>query len=522
MSTNTEVYLINVPLDKELNHTYWFSSLSEQETFFKSKKIKYYSGLTYQRKDNIIRVPELADDIISANYVMYRNTGYSSKWYYAFIRKIHYKQDDLSFVEIETDPIQTYLFDFNVGESFVEREHVDNDEVGLHTIPENLETGEYVVNDYKYDLDMLVYAYVVHYTEFSTTDNLVGPTNIAGLPTAGCLRTYLTFDELKQAIIEWNKAGKGDAIVSVYVIPDKFLNVYKNEETGSRLPDISNSDSPISYDYLIDIPSKLGNYTPRNKKLLTYPYQYLAISNNSGASNILQFEHFTNDTGEKSGVAIFEVQGVPTIGGSIKTIPKYYKNMVRNYDEGIVAGKFAVLSWSNDYYTNWLTQNSVNIAVSTISSIASIIGGVALLGTGVGGVAGLGMIAGGVMGVSGQMGQIYEHSMIPASAKGNVNAGDINTASKSNTFFYSSMSIKEEYARIIDKYFDMYGYKVNNLKIPNKNHRSDYWYTKCIDANITGNLPQDELQRIINAYNKGITFWRTTANFRRYELNEIV
>ena len=401
---------------------------------------------------------------------------------------------------------------------FVEREHVSDDEVGLHTIPENLETGEYIVNDYKYDLDMLVYAYVIHFTEYPNGTKATS-TNVGGIPTAGKMLSFLSYIEFKNELQKWVDEGKTEAIISAFIVPDIIIS---NKTGDIRSESVHDSDSPKSYEFIINIPNKLGNYTPRNKKLLTYPYQYLSLSNNSGASNILQFEHFTNDVGAKSGIAIFEVQGIPTIGGSIKAIPMYYKNMVRNYDEGIVAGKFPVLSWSNDFFTNWLTQNSVNIAISSTSSIASISGGMALLGTGGGTLAGAGMIAGGVMGISNQMGQIYEHSMTPPSAKGNVNAGDINTAGKSNTFFYTSMSIKEEYARIIDKYFDMYGYKVNELKIPNKNHRSEYWYTKTIDANITGNLPQDELQRIINAYNKGITFWRTSANFRRYELNEIV
>ena len=85
------------------------------------------------------------------------------------------------------------------------------------------------------------------------------------------------------------------------------------------------------------------------------------------------------------------------------------------------------------------------------------------------------------------------------------------------------MSIKSEYAKIIDKYFDMFGYKVNMLKVPNKNHRARYWFTKTIDVNINGAIPNDDLQQIKNCYNNGITFWRSDSEVDNYNVtNNII
>ena len=78
------------------------------------------------------------------------------------------------------------------------------------------------------------------------------------------------------------------------------------------------------------------------------------------------------------------------------------------------------------------------------------------------------------------------------------------------------MSIKAEYARIIDEYFDMYGYKTHRVKIPAENHRVNYWFTKTIDANITGEIPQEDLQIIKDCYNRGVTFWKNPENFKDY------
>ena len=81
------------------------------------------------------------------------------------------------------------------------------------------------------------------------------------------------------------------------------------------------------------------------------------------------------------------------------------------------------------------------------------------------------------------------------------------------------MTIKAEYAAIIDNYFSMFGYKVNRVKTPEKNHRENYWYTKTIDVNIDGNIPIKDLQKIKECYNRGITFWKNPGNFGSYAVS---
>ena len=41
-------------------------------------------------------------------------------------------------------------------------------------------------------------------------------------------------------------------------------------------------------------PTKLDGYTPKNKKLLTYPYCYMLLTNNSGGSAVYKYELFNN------------------------------------------------------------------------------------------------------------------------------------------------------------------------------------------------------------------------------------
>lgn len=53
-----------------------------------------------------------------------------------------------------------------------------------------------------------------------------------------------------------------------------------------------------------------------------------------------------------------------SIGASVRIIPQNYKNVDNNYDESISLAKFPTFSWSSDAYTNWLTQNSINLATT--------------------------------------------------------------------------------------------------------------------------------------------------------------
>lgn len=145
-NTITVVRLLAVPLENDYLHTFYFATPSAQEEYFKGRTKFQRSDFSYQRKDKLIRYPEHIDNLSSVNYVMYKNSTYSSKWFYAFIVKMEYVNDERTDITIETDVLQTWLFDYNVKTSFIEREHVKSDDVGEHTIPEGVETGEFICN----------------------------------------------------------------------------------------------------------------------------------------------------------------------------------------------------------------------------------------------------------------------------------------------------------------------------------------------------------------------------------------
>ena len=144
ITPQTDVYLLKVPLEINDINQLTFSNATAQHNYFNSLPKISVDNFTYQRKDGTIRYGANFDDIIQYNYVMYRNDAYSNKWFYAFITGMEYLNDNVTAISIKTDVWQTWQFDLVYKRTFVEREHVNDDTIGNHTIDEGLELDELI------------------------------------------------------------------------------------------------------------------------------------------------------------------------------------------------------------------------------------------------------------------------------------------------------------------------------------------------------------------------------------------
>lgn len=528
MSEITKVYLLNVPLESDYKNTLYFTSKANQQAFFESKIVKSFTDFSYQRKDFTIRIPEHFDNLLGCNYVMYQNTKYSNKWFYAFITDMKYVDDGRTDIEIETDVIQTWFFDYNVKASFVEREHASTDNAGDNLQPENLEIGEYVINNnvlVPEEIEELLTDCVYILSSTHTPIRINGEfipfsDQYNGIYSACSYWVVQNLTWLRDVINVLTKDGKADAITGLFMVP-KFLAPSETldfEDYPS--PDLAwkvlTSDTANVRSLDVPKPTTLGTYTPRNKKLLTYPFQYLLVSNNAGGSGLFNWEDFKSNTENK---AIFLLKGAISPGGSIRLVPYQYKNVQDNEEYGVTLGKYPICSYPVDMYTNWLTQNSINVGLDVVSAGVNAIGG-GVSGFAIGGPAGaVAGASGGLMDIARSVGQVHVASLQPYQARGNLNSGDVNFASGNNKFHFYPMCIREEFAKVIDGFFDMFGYKTNRVKVPNKAHRSRWWYTKTVDVNIDGAIPNKDMQIIKNCYNNGITFWRNASEIQDYSLS---
>lgn len=515
-----DIVLVKSPFKGNPEHTIAFTSYTQQRDYFLSLNHKSINNIsTIKEHLKSLRIDLTYSQAKNYDYLMYMLDG-ETKYKYAFIKEVKYIQEDCTEIIYEPDYIQTYLFDYNVGSCFVEREHVKDDTIGLHTIPENLQLGEYVHNFYKQDENLEpADGVIVGSTMYYKDENKASFTNQIGAKYGGIysgVRYYYfhaTTSSGTSGITSFLQMladdGKIDAVSSMFLAP-KFLFSQTSEPTEGP---ISPFTGMKEYDVIIGKQKTLNGYTPKNNKLLTFPYNYLLVDNGTGGNAEYHYEDFKQSDGTIGDNCNFKVIGTLTPGCSIRMIPEYYKGTNYCEVEGINLGKFPQCNWATDQFTNWLTQNGVNIATQIAGAGISIAGGVASGGVG------LAVAGGSIMGVANTMAEIYKASRIPPQTSGNVNSGDIITSSGANTFHFYGMSIRKEYAQSIDEYFSKYGYKVNRVKTPNKNHRSCWWYTKTMDTRIYGDIPVDAIEKIRELYENGITFWANPSTFMNYTMS---
>ena len=512
-----QLYLCKTKLENDYKNQLTFSSATAQINYFNSTIEHTFDNYTYIKKDNVVQVGKNIDEIIDCNYLFYKNTGFTNKWYFCFITNMEYVNENCTRITFETDCYQTWLFQIKYKKTFVEREHVNNDTIGLHTVPENLETGDYI----SCKLQPTFYSipetcFVVATTEKITTAYF---TLNQLLPTGLYYYGLTSLTGVKNVIKMLDEAGKGDSVNSVFVTLKDFFNSWITMEgidgqiSASVRFDYSNEVEVTKVNYL-------GNdYVPKNNKLFTFPYSFLQVSNHSGQIINYNWENFNLLDIASDGKIKFMIKGTITPGGSMKAFPLNYNNILNNYDDNIVLGKLPIGAYNNDVYTNWLTQNGVNIGLNVLSAGMQIGSGIGMMATGGGALAGAGNVASGALSIANTLGSIYQHALLPDSVSGNVNCGDVNFTLGLTNLEFKRMSIKNEYAKIIDDYFSMFGYKVNTVKVPNITGRTNWNYVKTIDCNFDGNIPQVDLNIIKTMFNKGTTLWHNPSTMYNYDAN---
>ena len=534
VTPDTNIRIIKCPLKLDESNQLTFSNATAQYNYFTSLPYLVEPELTYQRKDGVIRFRTgenqiQFEDLLQYNYVMYQNTSYDSKWFYAYVTDIKYVNDGMSEMTIETDVFQTWQFEIQYMNSFIEREHVSDDTVGAHTIPEGLETGDYVCNAVGNLASNLKDCYVAAMTTVIPDDIPYNTfhTRYGGVFCGGVMLVFQDYLSACNFTRAYDLVNKPEAITAMFMIPKALTGTISSWTTagmteGSHTINFSCAVVPYTdtetliANTSVSLQTTLNGYTPKNNKMLTFPYNYFYVSNTVGADVEFHYEDFVNNAPS------FKTVGVATIGGSIRTVPMNYKKLsdtassYNHFNAGIPAPKYPVCSWTNDAYTNWLTEQSVNNTLGLWGGVAGIGVGAALAISGVGTAAGIGLIGGGIGSIINTMKGYYEHSQIPPQTKGNTNTGDVAFGSGSFEQPYYKMSIRYEYAKMIDDYFSMYGYKVNKLATPNIHKRLNWDYIKTIDVNLEGNIPEGDLAKIRDLFNNGITFWHNASTFLNY------
>lgn len=545
-------FLENIPLDPSYENTLYFDTPQDQFAYFNSRSFLSLDNNSYQRKNRgVIRCGWEADrygqsviaELYNCHYIMFKNTNFENKWFYAFVERVEYVNNNTVDVFYSIDVMQTWHFDYVFNQCLIERQHVSNDSIGANTIPEQVEHGPYIEDRPPYNtlLGETIYGGDFEYTPgiiVATTFNsqfqyedgrVIRGGNARGRYFSGIW--FKTFSLSTQDIQELNdfleaastQQAYRDGVVSLAMIPLSLVDPEGEEYSYN--------------DILFTRPTSLGSYTPRNKKLLTNPYNFIYVTNNLGRSAEYYWENSFNP-----GYFEFRVWANYCTTPAMIGAPVQYKTVdaIPNYDEMLVVDAFPLCAWTNDAFKAWLAQNAGTIAAAGVGLLAGWTAALANptmgLLTGSMGLSDGGLYIGqhtqmgqdgagglvsppsrGLLGATlGAIGQVVDHMRKPPQSAGNANGNVVYQAGLSTFSFYRKY-IKPEYARIIDKYFDMYGYAVHTIGTPNRNVRRCYTYVKTIGCSLSGSVPAEDLRVIEKLFDNGIRFWRSTATFGNYD-----
>ena len=136
------ILLKGYPYDNSYNYIKLFSNKTAQDNYFDSLEQIIVDENNYVRDNNQIKIGFNYDYLVNegVNYLIFNN---GHKDIYAFITKKEYISKDVTMLHYEVDVLNTYLFDFTLKESYVERKVCEINEVS--DFDEGLNFGEHII-----------------------------------------------------------------------------------------------------------------------------------------------------------------------------------------------------------------------------------------------------------------------------------------------------------------------------------------------------------------------------------------
>ena len=499
------VKFITLPVMLNDENQLTFDDFNHQFLFFNSHVEEEIERVNFVRENKgkgIIKVNGIYTDYLNYNYMMFQNTSFNSKWFFCYIHSVKYINENVTEIEFSLDLWQTFQFQIRILPCYIDRGHTATDNLFQNTVPEGLETGEYIYGT-EQNVDMDELGYIIGLSDYSGS-HLGG---IFGNIYSGvAYRYYSSGKALSEFIKEVNDKGKADAITTIYTVP-KFVMVACVD--GEYLVgNVTTGEKDVHYTLPI---RDIDGYIPKNKKLYCYPYNFITVSNNKGNKANYRLEMFRNARNPSENTYHFKLQGSITANSTCALIPQDYKNIKNNLDEKITLDGYPLCSWNNDIYANWLAQNQNTLKATKNCAIVD--GVQSLINKNIGGVVGT------FEKIYQQNASIQDKATLPNHAEGNINDGNFNVANKLQHFTIRHCVITKEYAEKIDDFFTMYGYKINKVEIPNIKSRKNHNYIKTIGCHITGVDQEIYAKAIEQMFDNGITFWHNTQNFGNYNVD---
>lgn len=542
---DSEIYLLkDIPFSPDYRNTGLFPSKQVQEAQFKTKAFFHADNCTYVRENGTFKLEIPIATAYQCNYIMYRNTNFYNKWFYAFCTGVSYVNNTTSQFSFQLDIMQTWLFDYTLKQCFIERAHTGSDDYGENIVPEGLETGE-LLYAYSYKLPA-TYGKIYVAATFDKNLNNYNGGMVNNVYTGLCINEFSSASAATDFINRATNANKLNGIVAIF----QAIN-YNTTKTLT----INQNRSSL-----------FEGYVPKNNKMYSYPYSFLQVLGNDGGNAIFRWEYFST-----FGSGAFRINTSPSISSQMLITPTNYKGKSGyNPAERMIIENVMLCSWNGDTFKANLAQT---IGKYAVPAQVAIVTGASLLdkaGLGTNIVQGVenavedvknfainaGDTVKGFFGfetgspsLSAQaslgskfkqpsslteqatsftqdilstiqkcLAAVYSPDSMARQAQNPGSSTDILYMMQEKAPYFVTMGISRYYAEIIDNYFTLYGYALNRYYVPWRKSRSRFTYIKTIDCIIEGSFPASMTEAIENIYNNGTRFWYITGNdYNRWE-----
>lgn len=521
---------------------------------------------------NYVSVNKSIDQLWGSNYMLFKNSAYNNKAFYGFVTKLQYINKETTYVHFEIDIFQTWCFEMNFKPSFIIREHCkqynsDNGLPAINTVDEGLNYGtEYELVKYQRHTPTFGYKWLVIVAKepFHNDANKDETAAVLGVPQP--LSYYIipfknngqvanikdmTVQSLGRPVdilhILRNNESAVNNIVSMYVTDYIGMPVIFTEGSNGSIDSFEFVGGAADYDIetvtvgdkkLIQV-KEVAKFRaiieqvaddkykyfrkPLESKLYMYPYCVIVLDDFKGNRLEIKPEHISGKPFE------LYVRGSLGTSNKVSYSVKNY-NSDGSFDDQSSAHEHSLINNSpsdipiiNDMLAAFLQGNRNSIQNQLDSTVWNGITG-ALGGAGnvvgnavsgnIGGAvgSGLGMVQGAgnsVLAIQGVEAKIKDIDNVPPSIS---KMGGNTIYESGNGFdgvYIMYKQIKHEYRKKLSDFFNMYGYKLNEVKIPNFHTRRNWNYVQTQSCTITGNFNNDDLVQLKSVFDNGITFWHT-------------
>lgn len=529
---STIEFFADLGLDAGYENTMYFASASAKDAYFDAvQKIASAYAQSYTRSGRgVIKVQFPMSTMYRVGYMRFKNTSFENKWFYAFVTGVDYINNITTEVRFEIDVMMTWMGDFELEQCFIERQHSETDTIGSNIIDEGIPCGDYnnefVTSSGFIGSNGFWFCLATTFDPDDPDTNAEG--GLYGGVYSGAIQTYTNdVDELNRWLDSATRKGKTDGIIGISIVPYTFITD-KNVEPVERQQTFAKPYNDVD------------GYVPKNNKMFSYPYKSLQVTNLEGNFAEFRYELFGGNSAQ------FEFIGVTGLNTEIVCAPLNYKKSQQNLSEKISMNDFPMCSWSIDSFKAWLAQNKSSISANVVSSVTSGIMGLATAGASASvsqayldmskkatinfikarttenrlSVASSGVST--ANGIIGQLAQMSDYARKPPQSGGSQGTGALfgrGTGKPKKDFWFIGKTITAQYAKVIDDYFTMFGYKQNVVDTPNMNARPNWTYCKTIGCVVKGQLPSDDAKLIESIFDDGVRFWKNHANIGNYSLN---